>query len=539
MGLRINTNVSSITALRNLHVNDRIQARSLERLSTGLRINRGADDPSGLVISEQLRAQIAGLNQASENSQNASNLINVADASLQEVSDLLVQIQDSIIFALNTGGASPDQIAAEQDSVDQAIAAIDRIAATTRYGDREILNGSAAYQLIGSEPTTTAGTPVFTNLRFRNVEFSGDALSRKLDVTLIRRPERAEILVSGAATAGATIIRITGSRGTEDVALGSGSNATDIAAAINNVAPLTGVFASAAASTASGTPDPDLFLYSEDFGNNQLIRLEGVQGTINTTAFQVRDDTGNLVAVSPSPGTDLTTGEVISDRGVDAQVTFQGILFTGSGRAFSINTRDVSFEFELNSDIFQPFVLVGDLPAVSPDLGSIHSLYVGNTGLQFQLREQPLPSDRIGLGIDSISSSSLGTRRIRDLITEMSTTAADTVYQGGFLNSLKTGAGNDLTQNAQNAHVITRSAIGQVAGLRGFLGAMVAFNIEPNIDSIAVESENLQASLSDIRDLDFAEETSNFTRSQILFQSGIAVLASANLIPQSILTLLS
>ena len=152
MGLRINTNISSMRALRMLRVNDRNQARSLERLSTGLRINRGADDPSGLVISEQLRSQVAALEQAVTNSQNAMNLINVADAALGEMSSLLVQIQDSIIFAQSTGGATPQQIAAEQDAVDQAVAAIDRIASTTRFADRPLLNGNAEFQLSSSVP---------------------------------------------------------------------------------------------------------------------------------------------------------------------------------------------------------------------------------------------------------------------------------------------------------------------------------------------------------------------------------------------------
>ena len=150
MGLRINTNISSIRALRTLRENDRMQSRSLERLSTGLRINRGSDDPSGLVISEQLRSQIHALEQSVSNSQNASNLISVADAALGEVSTLLVQIQDSIVFAQNTGGSTPDQIAAEQDAVDQAVAAIDRIASTTRFADRPLLNGNSEFQIASS-----------------------------------------------------------------------------------------------------------------------------------------------------------------------------------------------------------------------------------------------------------------------------------------------------------------------------------------------------------------------------------------------------
>src|SRR3989338_3092922 len=99
MGLRINTNVTALSALRNLKNNDLNQARSLERLSTGLRINRGSDDPSGLVISEKLRAQLSSLNQAVDNAQNASNMIAVADSGLQQISDLLVQIQSSVEFA--------------------------------------------------------------------------------------------------------------------------------------------------------------------------------------------------------------------------------------------------------------------------------------------------------------------------------------------------------------------------------------------------------------------------------------------------------
>jgi flagellin len=116
MGLRINHNIPSLMALRNLKANDVNQQRSLERLSTGLRINRASDDPSGLVISERLRAQVRGLSQAVDNSQNASNMIGTAEAALSEVHTLLLGIRESALFAINSGGSSPDQVAAEQDS---------------------------------------------------------------------------------------------------------------------------------------------------------------------------------------------------------------------------------------------------------------------------------------------------------------------------------------------------------------------------------------------------------------------------------------
>ena len=124
MAIRINSNIASVTALNNLSKTDALQQTTLERLSTGLRINTASDDPSGFVVSEQLRAQVSSLDQAIENSQNASNLLGTAEAALNEVNNLLIGIRDSIIFALNSN--SPDQVAAEQDAVDNAISAIDR-----------------------------------------------------------------------------------------------------------------------------------------------------------------------------------------------------------------------------------------------------------------------------------------------------------------------------------------------------------------------------------------------------------------------------
>ncbi|MBI3097660.1 MAG: hypothetical protein HYY93_05345 [Planctomycetes bacterium] len=148
MGLRVNTNRSAVTTLRSLNQTDKRQVTTFERLSTGLRINRASDDPSGLVISEILRGQLGSLQQAVENSTNAANLVSTSEAALTEVSSLLVGIRESVIFALNTGSSSPDQIAAEQDSVDQAIAAIKRIADSTKFGTTRLLNGN-------SELTTT------------------------------------------------------------------------------------------------------------------------------------------------------------------------------------------------------------------------------------------------------------------------------------------------------------------------------------------------------------------------------------------------
>ncbi len=536
MGLRINTNISAITALRILKTNQRSQATSLERLSTGLRINRGADDPSGLVISEQLRTQLKALDQSVSNSQNANNLLNVADAALAEVSNLLVDIQTSITFAQNTGGSTPEQIAAEQDAVDQAVAAIDRIATTTRFADKPLLNGEAAFQTSSNVPD------FFDDVNIKSVSFPSDTFTRTLEVSPLVNPQRSEIRVAGAsvqAASGNTTIRITGARGTENIVLEAGADQNEIAGAINSVSGFTGVFASA--STGGGGT---VLLRSEDFGADQFIKIEGVSGSM-TGAVQVLGDgtAANPTGTYTTTQTNLTGGQVVSDRGANGQVTFEGQVFEGIGRKFNILTRTAQFSFNIDPDLITS-TASGAGGAALPT-GAPFALSVANTGLTFQLNSQPIQTDRLQVGINSVTSASLGLSEIRDRIAEAElgsaapgSTGGLQRFMGGTLNTLRTGAGNDLFEDPTNAAIITQASVLQVAKVRGYLGAVTADALQPNIDSLSVAVESLSASLSDLRDVDFAKETSEFTRSQILFQSGIGVLASANTLPQSVLQLL-
>ncbi|OHB70072.1 MAG: hypothetical protein A2W23_08335 [Planctomycetes bacterium RBG_16_43_13] len=512
MGLRINTNLGTITALRTLGINDRNLGKSLERLSTGLRINRGADDPSGLVISEQLRGQLRALNQSVTNSQNASNLISIADAALQEVSNLLVGLQNSIVFALNTGGSSPAQVAAEQDAVDQAVAAIDRIAATTRFSDRGLLNGTAGFVLTDDRPDE------LDDLRVRSMSFQPGQEARTLTLNVTTNPTRASVEFTSMRLVSSTgvTLRVSGQRGTEDVIIAASSTPQGVASAINSVAGFTGVYASA-----TGTaPNGEMRIYSEEFGSNQLLRLEIISGKF--TAYNVA---GGASAA-------FSSLQIFSARGVDGEVQFQGQTFTGVGRNFSILTRVADMQFKLDPET---------LPVSS---GKVIAFTVGNTGLNFQLNELPRPTDQKSVGIDSIATALLGANAIRDRIAEsiagVSSYADSSSYiiKGGFINSLITGSTNDLTKNPQNAANIVRAAIDQVATLRGFLGAIQAYNLQPNIDSLGVAIQNITSSLSSLRDLDYASEVATFTRDQILFQAGVSVLGNANAIPQSILTLL-
>lgn len=499
MGLRINTNVTAIRALRNLRINDRNQAKSLEHLSTGLRIVRASDDPAGLVISEQLRSQVSSLNQAVENSQNDDNLISTADAALGQVSDLLRGIRDSVTFALNTGAASPEQVNAEQDAVDQAVSAIDRIANTTRFADSSLLNGSRAIQpLVQSNE--------INDLNVRSVSFAPGATSAVFNVTVNVSGRFATLSLDNfnVPAASSITLRITGNRGTADITIGTSaadatSQAVALLSAVNRVAGFTGVFAS------NDGVVSDTHLRSEDVGANQVITVQVVRGAGTTTSS----------GVSP-----LVAGEQRTNVGRDYELDINGNHFTGNGRKFSVVSQFLDAQFTL-----EPRTPLGN-----------YSFDVRNSGMFFQLNTQPLPTDGIQIGVNSVNASVLGFEEIADQVARHQGQAG--ALQGGFLTTLRTGGANDLNSNPGNAAKIVGAALDQINGTRGYLGAISAQTIQPNIDSLGVAIENLSASESSIRDLDFAEETSRFTKNQILFQAGTAVLASANLIPQTVLTLL-
>lgn len=143
MGLRINTNVGALLAQRNISRTDRALNKALERLSSGLRINRAADDPAGLAISERQRAQIAGLNQAIENAERGTSLVQTAEAALVEVNSLLVHMRELAVDAANAAVHDTDSLAALQAEVSDALSTLDRIATQTQFGSKVLLDGTA------------------------------------------------------------------------------------------------------------------------------------------------------------------------------------------------------------------------------------------------------------------------------------------------------------------------------------------------------------------------------------------------------------
>ena len=484
MALRINTNAAALGALRNLSSTDRASRRSLERLSTGLRINRASDDPSGLVVSEQLRAQVRSLQQAIDNSQNASNLIGTSEAALNEVSSLLTQIRESVVFALSSN--STEQVAAEQDAVDNALSSIDRIAQTTKFASRKLLDGSSAIQV-----TSTLGSGL-SDINVQNAQFDGIS-QVSLRVTLSRVASRAggaDLFTNTFQSATAnTTIRLIGPKGTEDIVLASGATSANFKSAVNAFTGNTGVYASAGR------------LYSVDYGVDQTVSVEVTSGGVKfgATVFD-------------------TTSGLKTDAGRDATAAVQGASVSAKGNNLRVLSNFFTGDISLKDNV---------------TTGSNFNFKIKRSGLVFQLNSSDAISDRERVGLRNIDTSALGTRT-----RTVPGQAGNTLTLGGFLSTLSSGGANDLDSNAENALRIIDSAIDQVTDTRSYLGAFQKFTLETNISSLEVAAENLAASESAIRDLDFAAETAEFTRLQILFQSNTAVLGQANLLAQNVLTLL-
>ena len=485
MGLRINTNVPSTTALRNLNLSSNSLTRSMHRLSTGLRINSASDDPSGLVISEQLRAQINSLQQASDNAANASNLLQTGEAALNELNTILISIREAAIYALNTGGASAEQIAAEQASVDQALEAVDRIAATTRFATRSLFNGESGFDIV-TRPTE------ITDLNPISATFDPTQPVTTYNLQVTTAAEQATLpAVDGTGFAtdatGPVVLRITGPLGTQDVTIPPSADITTMEQVVNLWRGTTGVFVDATTGNFATTED----------GSHIKMRLEQVSGA------------GSFLGAG---GVITAPGEFTSTEGVDVEANLNGVSVNSIGNDISVV-----------SSIF-----AGDINLAEGTAVGVYDFQLRPSGLVFQISNSTTANDQAVIGLPALYSANLGRLEI--------TSSGERKF--GFMSTLASGAQNDLFNNPANALRIIDEAIDQVSGVRAYLGAFVNDNIEPTVRELAVHMENLQASESTIRDVDIAQETAELARSQVLYQAGISVLAQANQIPTAILGLL-
>jgi flagellin len=376
---RINTNVASLTAIQDLSANQADLALHLQRLSTGLRINTAEDDPAGLIASQQLRSEMAGIQAAINNSQRAGNVINTAEGSLSEVSSLLLQVQALVSQAANVGALSPSEIQANQLQVDSILSSINRISDTTQFNGVTLLNGSLDY--------TTSG-------------LSNSAISNST-INLLKLPQNGASTITVQVTGSAkladigftasgigatpTTIEITGNLGAQELSFAASAQTSAIAVSINQLKTETGVSA-----TLSGSA---LRLSSLAYGSSQFVSVRTVNGTFNTTATNA--------------------------YGSDAIVSINGTIAHADGLTASLRQGETDITLNLT-------------PAFAQQTGHTTSFYVTGGGALFQLGAEVGSLDQTRLGIGSVSTDSLG-NSVDGFLSSLGSGGANSLIGGNLI----------------------------------------------------------------------------------------------------------
>jgi flagellin len=481
VSLRINHNTQALNSHRQLLINDRAMGKSLEKLSSGMKINRAADGPAQLMISEQLRSQISGLNQAVDNSETAVTMIQTAEASLVEVNNLLTSMRGLAIQAANEGVNDPNMLEAIQLEVSQSLDTVDRISNNAQYGKKKLLDGSTGANGVGigegvqfvEASTRTRTSPVDGYaLRISQVgtraEIKG---SEQLTQEMIDNGEEFTIAEGGrtvrfVATTGDSVNQVFGKLNAELKA-----NSMDIVFERGD----DGLFklrhnqfgsdyAISASSSTAGVLSPE---------SRQMVRAQGmnIKGTI-----------GGEVATGK--GQVLTGAEGTRVEGLRVRYTGDKTVDADDPQADPVG-RVAVYQ---NSLIYQ----------VGPNVGQTEAISLLNTNTRV-----------LGQGIPNES----GFRNLRD-------------------------ADVRTPQGATDTQKLVEKVLDEVNRTRGIMGAFQKNTLESNLRQLRINVEELTNSESVIRDADMAKEITEFTRNSIMMQSATAMLAQANQTPQTVLSLL-
>lgn len=494
MALVVNTNVASINSQRNLVGTNKSLSRSIQRLSSGLRINSAKDDAAGLAISDRMTSQVRGLNQAIRNANDGISLSQTAEGALQESTNILQRMRELAVQSANDTNSASDR-SSLQDEVNQLQAEMDRIRNTTEFNGRKLLNGDASAmkfhvgarenqtitfsisaagaQDLGSN--TVAGTNTTVN------QGTGSATSAANSIT------------AGQNTVATQTLTISGSKGSDTVSVSQYDTAETIASSINDKSGSTGVTATATNEVTIG-----------NLANAGTVSITiGSGGTTSTVSAAVTtSDLSNLAA---------EINKVAGATGITAEVDGGTVTLTQA------DGKDVNIENFTNTGTGTVDVTGADSHAEQLTSGGTDSTIVAGI-VTLSSNTSFTASSSVANGAGSIFAN-----------------GANTVNNSSA--SYVTGVDISTQSGANDAISVVDAALASIDEIRGGLGA-IQNRFESTIANLMSVSENITASRSRIMDADFAQETANMTRAQILQQSGTAMLAQANTLPQAALTLL-
>ena len=487
MSSTINTNINTLTAQRNLGMNQASLSTSIARLSSGLRINSAKDDAAGLAISDRLNAQIKGLNQAVRNANDGISLAQTAEGALKASTDILQRVRELAVQSANATNSAGDRQALQAE-VGQLVSELDRISQTTEFNGSKLLNGTFGTQQFqvgaNANQTITAATANLRTAVYGNNQLQAAGADGVLAA-----------FGANATTAGS--LTINGSLGSATTTVAVNSTAKANADLINAQTANTGVTATARtelslAFTATGSYSMTM---RSDNGAAQAISFA-------VTAIGTADGLGAAVSA---------INDQASKTGVTAALNAAGtavVLTNASGNDITVSDTAVANAGD---------VTVQKLNSLGAASGAAVTLAAAAA------------EDATVVGYITLDSE-------KSFSVAVDTTNALAASASSTLNKV---SDLDVTTfaKASNALKTVDSALAFISGERAKLGALQS-RFETTISNLQVTSENLSASRSRIVDADFAQETANLSRAQILQQAGTAMVAQANQLPQGVLALL-
>jgi flagellin len=536
--MRINNNLMAMNTHRQLGLNANAGSKSIEKLSSGFRINRAGDDAAGLSISEKMRSQIRGLSQASRNAQDGISLIQTAEGALNETHAMLQRMRELAVQS-STGTNTDDDRSALQNEITQLKNEIDRIGETTEFNTQKLLNGSlksVAGATAGTDTTTGAVVAKLTEatatgtasmslnasaLSFAEETINIDGTEIKVDWSTLTTDEQnvlnADLSTSTNQNAATALIKskineaIDAQGGKVDhvdvyadasgqMVVTSGSKGVDSQITIaSNGAVVGAILASSDAVAQAGTTNYN----GADLAANASGDME-----INGVSFAVA-----LTAANPGDTTMASTASIMESSINSSIAKYNAIngLSTGEEGFIEDVAVGVTSEGRLQVSSESGAVTFSDNTGTTTfaDLGLTESqtAAAGNGGVVLQIGANK--GQTLQFGIGDMRSQALGI----------------------------TGASVSTASQAENAISDFDAAVAKVSAQRSELGA-AQNRLEHTIKNLDTSAENLQASESRIRDVDMAKEMMNFTKNNILQQAAQSMLAQANQAPQGVLQLL-
>ncbi len=483
----INTNINSLTTQRNLGASAASLTTSIQRLSSGLRINSAKDDAAGLAISERFTTQIRGLNQAARNANDGISLAQTAEGAMSGAGNILQRVRELAVQSANATNSASDRQALQQE-VTQLVTELDRIAQTTEFNGSRLLDGTFGTQQfqVGANANQTI-TATTANMR-TNV-YGNNQLQGAGGAAVLAAPGL------NSTVAGTMIVN--GTLGSVNITVDVNSTAKANTDKINLAASTTGVVATA---------------------RTELSLTFGAAGAYNLT---LQSDNVAPQAVS------FTIASATTTDGLSTAVAAINDQSSKTGITASLNATGTAVVL---TNATGNDISVADTAVANASTVAVQKLSStgGASGTAVTLAADTTSNTATVVGYITLDSD-------KSFAVDVTTTnlAAD---GGSTLNKV---SDLDVTSfaNATQALKTVASALGFINGERARLGALPS-RFETSINNLQVTSENLSASRSRILDADFAQETANLARAQILQQAGTAMVAQANQLPQQVLALL-